>query len=143
MRQDLILYMIFEPIMESLEEKQTISLLLDMYGSLLTDRQNDFIDLHYNEDLSFGEIAESENISRQAVHDAILHGKKMLEKFEEHLGLVRLKNSGAAPSDGVDLDAVRKEIAEINHLLRDDILYDTGPLKRKFKNLMKMVGASE
>ncbi|MFR7472294.1 MAG: sigma factor-like helix-turn-helix DNA-binding protein [Ruminococcus sp.] len=42
-------------------------LLLDCYGTLLTDRQRQMIQLYYDEDLSLGEIAQIIGISRQAV----------------------------------------------------------------------------
>ncbi|MBZ4664982.1 MAG: helix-turn-helix protein YlxM/p13 family protein [Mahella sp.] len=36
-----------------------VGLLLDLYGSLLTDKERNMLDLHYNYDLSFAEIADS------------------------------------------------------------------------------------
>ena len=54
-----------------MEERMTISLLLDFYGSLLTDRQRECYALHHEDDMSLGEIAEELSISRQAVHDNI------------------------------------------------------------------------
>ena len=122
--------------MESLEEKQRISELLDLYNGLLTERQRTFLELHYNEDLSYGEIAEAEKISRQAVHDTILHGKKSLFRFENHLKLLEHRKS-APPS--LDLTAIRETVHELIRMVRDDILYDTGPIKRKLKRLRRMV----
>ena len=44
-----------------------MTMLFDFYGELLTDRQKEFYDLYYNEDLSLSEIAENYGISRQGV----------------------------------------------------------------------------
>ena len=46
-------------------------MLLDFYGELLTDKQRECFDLHYNEDLSLAEIAEQLGVSRQGVWDNI------------------------------------------------------------------------
>ncbi len=65
-----------------------IGLLLDLYGNLLTDRQREFVRLHYDEDQSFGEIAQGKGVSRQAVHDAVKHAEKSLEQYERKLRLL-------------------------------------------------------
>ena len=66
-----------------------VSLLLDFYGQLLTKRQYEILDLHYNNDYSLGEIGEYFNISRQGVYDNIKRGKAVLDNYERKLGLVR------------------------------------------------------
>lgn len=66
-----------------------IGLLLDFYGQLLTQKQIEILDLHYNNDYSLGEIAEELGVSRQAVHDNIKRGKAILYEFEQKLGLLK------------------------------------------------------
>ncbi|MGI6576847.1 MAG: YlxM family DNA-binding protein [Eubacteriales bacterium] len=62
-------------------------LLFDFYGNMLTEKQREFFDLYYNQDLSLSEIAENEGITRQGVRDAIVRAKNILCEFEEKLGL--------------------------------------------------------
>jgi len=70
-----------------------ISVLLDFYSALLNDKQRDFIDLYYNEDLSLAEIAEHESITRQGVRDCIKRGEQILLDAENALGLAE-KHAG-------------------------------------------------
>ena len=63
-----------------------ISILLDYYGQLLTDKQFDMLNYYYNEDLSLSEIAENEGISRQGVYDAVKRAEEQLLSFEEKIG---------------------------------------------------------
>ena len=63
-----------------------ISLLLDFYGGILTDKQVDALELYYNEDLSLAEIAQHTGITRQGVRDAIKRGETILLDMEEKLG---------------------------------------------------------
>ena len=65
-----------------------MSLLLDYYGALLTDKQKTYFDLYYNQDYSLGEIAAEEGISRQGVHDAISRSEALLASFERVTGCV-------------------------------------------------------
>ncbi len=67
----------------------TISMLMDFYGQLLTDKQLSALDMYYNEDLSLAEIADESGISRQGVRDNIKRGEKQLSEYEEKLGLAR------------------------------------------------------
>ena len=65
-----------------------ISLLLDFYGQLLTERQYEILDLHYNNDYTLSEIAEQLNISRQGVYDNEKRGRALLNEYENKLGLL-------------------------------------------------------
>ena len=65
-----------------------ISILLDYYGQMLTEKQREVAQLYYNEDLSLAEIAQFANITRQGVRDSIKRAEHALGEMEEKLGLV-------------------------------------------------------
>ena len=69
------------------EKRFEISVLLDIYAPLLSDRHKELLDLYYNEDLSLSEIAESAGITRQGVRDSIAKARVQLTGYEEKLGL--------------------------------------------------------
>ncbi|MGI6123819.1 MAG: YlxM family DNA-binding protein [Acetivibrionales bacterium] len=73
--------------LDSIEDIYEITVLLDFYGQLLTERQYEIMDLYINSDLSLGEIAEDLGISRQGVHDSIRKAKQALSGYEKRLGL--------------------------------------------------------
>lgn len=52
-----------------MDEILHLTLLYDFYGELLTEKQKQVFDLHYQDDLSLSEIGEELSISRQAVRD--------------------------------------------------------------------------
>ena len=66
-----------------------MALLYDFYGDMLTDRQKEFYDLYYNEDLSLAEIAENYGISRQGVRDVIVRAEATLTELEDKTGIIR------------------------------------------------------
>ena len=66
-----------------------ITILYDFYGDVLTEKQRDFLNYYYNDDLSLSEIAQNEGITRQGVRDAIKRAETQLFLFEEKLGLKR------------------------------------------------------
>lgn len=72
-----------------MEEKVKISMLCEFYGKLLTDKQYEFINDYYNNDLSLSEIAENNEITRQAVRDIIKKGEKKLFEYEEKLNFMK------------------------------------------------------
>lgn len=74
----------------------SVSLLMDFYGEILTDKQREVISLYYDEDLSLAEIADEAKITRQGVRDSIKRGEATLREMEEKLGLAaRFSNQKA------------------------------------------------
>jgi predicted DNA-binding protein YlxM (UPF0122 family) len=71
-----------------MEKLAKMALLADFYGPLLTEKQRNVWDLHYQQDLSLTEIAEAEHISRQAIHDLLKRTERILAEYEGKLGLV-------------------------------------------------------
>lgn len=65
-----------------------MALLYDIYGEFLTPRQRKFFSLHYEKDLSLGEISNEFGVTRQAVHDTLKRAEASLERYESRLGLV-------------------------------------------------------
>lgn len=83
-------------------------LLLDCYGSLLTERQRTLLEGYYDEDLSLTELADPLGISRQAVHDSIRRGERQLRAYEEQMGIAaRLK---AARTLFAEIEAYSKDV---------------------------------
>ena len=74
---------------KQMDNKVKISVLCEIYGNLLTDKQLAILEDYYNMDLSLSEIAENHNITRQAVRDVIKKGENRLFEFEEKLGFMK------------------------------------------------------
>lgn len=73
-----------------------MTMLLDFYGELLTDKQRSCFSLHYNDDYSLAEIAEELGISRQGARDLIVRAEATLTETEEKIGLIRRYNERRA-----------------------------------------------
>jgi predicted DNA-binding protein YlxM (UPF0122 family) len=73
---------------EMFDKMLQVSMLYDFYGQLLTEKQQEIIQLYYSDDLSLGEISEQLGVSRQAVYDTIKRTEKILFEYEEKLGIV-------------------------------------------------------
>lgn len=113
-----------------------ITVLLDFYGDMLTDKQRSFISYYYNEDLSLSEIAANEGITRQGVRDAIKRAENQLFDMEERLGLVtRFQNMKNGLGEIVDY---AEEIAAYNrtHSLSMEVNDCTAKIKAVAQTLL-------
>lgn len=72
-----------------MDRKVEISMLCQIYGKLLTEKQFDYINDYYNNDLSLAEIAENYGITRQAARDNIKKGENKLFEYEEKLQIMK------------------------------------------------------
>jgi len=104
-------------------DRWNITLLLDYYGGTLTDKQREYLELYYNEDLSLSEIAELTGITRPGVHNIINRSRVKLTQLERSTGIVErflnirteleraavlAESTGAAP----ELTAMLNEVAD-------------------------------
>ena len=72
-----------------MEKNVEISMLCQIYGKLLTEKQYILLNDYYNNDLSLSEIAENFGITRQAVRDNLKKGESKLFEYEEKLGTMK------------------------------------------------------
>ncbi|MDE6935990.1 MAG: YlxM family DNA-binding protein [Oscillospiraceae bacterium] len=100
-----------------------MTMLFDFYGELLTERQKEFFDLYYNEDLSLAEIAENSGISRQGVRDVIVRAEGAMQEVEDKTGLIRrflqMQKHIAAIQDAVE------QLRKLNYRQYEDHRIDT------------------
>ena len=71
-----------------MDKSVKISMLLEIYRKMLTEKQADVIDLYYNQNLSLSEIAEELCVTRQAVRKSLVEAEKNLLMFEEKLNIL-------------------------------------------------------
>ncbi len=92
--------------------KQRIYLinLYDYYGNLLTDKQKDYFTDYYFDNLTLAEIAENNNISRNAIHKTLKEVENKLLFYEDKLKLYE-KNK-----------RIRKLIEEIDDKVKEEII---------------------
>ncbi|CAD2077941.1 UPF0122 protein YlxM [Jeotgalicoccus coquinae] len=106
-----------------LERTMRMNYLYDFYQSLLTDKQQKYIELYYLEDFQFSEIAEEMSVTRQAVYDNLKRSRDMLEQYEETLGMYKNFNK-------------RLELyAELKEKLGGDITEDAAKIIDKLEKL--------
>lgn len=96
-----------------MEEKIKISILLTIYGNLLTETQRKYMDLYYNEDLSLSEIGDNENITRQAVRTILVKSKKKLQEYEEQLQFMQKEKAIKELTQKLEETNINKEQKQI------------------------------
>ena len=100
-----------------------IATLRSYYGALLTEKQNDMLKMHYDEDLSLAEIAEIYGVSRQAVADCLAKGEKSLREYDEKLKLISKDKGILQALESVNTEGQSQDvldaIAQIKRILED------------------------
>lgn len=85
-----------------------LTLLYDFFGELLTDKQREFFEYYYQDDLSLSEIAEIAGVSRAGAHEAVARARERLMEFEARTGVVaRFKEAGRK------VDALLEQVARL------------------------------
>ncbi len=105
---------------DQLKKKEHVVLLMDCYRELLTDKQNQYLSLYYEEDFSLSEIAEDLDVSRNAVFDNLKRAVKSLEDYEMKLGLLEKHKERVKLIDKIEEETKKKheDIDEYLEMLR-------------------------
>lgn len=100
-----------------MEKRDYLIILYDLYGELLNDKQQQYFEEYYFNNLSLGEISENLNISRNAVHKSLQSIEEKLQDYEEKLKLYKKSK--------IIYDIIEKESSqEIKKILKEMILED-------------------
>lgn len=73
--------------MDIFEKKKKYNHLYDYYGSLLTEKQQQYFTSYHFDDMSLAEIADIYEVSRNAVYDQLNKIYTLLDHYEEKLQL--------------------------------------------------------
>ena len=87
--------------------------LFDLYGSLLTEKEQDTFRDYYQEDLSLAEIAEENNVSRAAVQKTVKNVLEKLNYYEEILHLYDKNSKLRDLLSETDIDVIKNNIEKI------------------------------
>ncbi len=104
--------------MEAINDRYRLTLLYDFYGELLNSHQKDVFSAAIFDDMSYSELSEEFDISRQAAFDLVKRIERKLEGYESRLGLLT-RFIGARDkvySLKENITTLRKEIEESDNL---------------------------
>ncbi|MGL5591573.1 MAG: hypothetical protein ACRDCF_02445 [Mycoplasmoidaceae bacterium] len=97
-----------------MKDLHKISLLIDIYGSLLTNKKLEYIKMHYFEDLSLSEIAKINNVTKNAIYDSIKITLLELENYEEKLKIIFKMKQRYKLYDLIEDDEIKKKLFQID-----------------------------
>lgn len=95
-----------------MDKKIYLNNLYDYYSDLFTAKQKNYFEDYYFNDLSLSEIAENNNVSRNAVHSQIKIMESKLEYYEKILGLYEKANKIRDIITDLD-DEIKNKIEEL------------------------------
>lgn len=123
------------------EETGRILSLLGRYGGLLTARQMELVSQHYDGGKTLTAIAREQNVSRQAIHDAVRQAKKMLEQYEEKLGGVSTAPTVSAELPAQVLAEVRDRLEKLRkRIAHQGIIYSVDWIVADLQETISLVG---
>jgi predicted DNA-binding protein YlxM (UPF0122 family) len=87
--------------------------LYDLYGELLTDKQKEYFEEYYFNNLSYGEMADNFDVSRNAAFKQVHIVTDKLVEYEEKLHLLEKKNKLLKVIDKMDDKELKDKLEEL------------------------------
>ena len=89
------------------------TMLYDIYGSLLTDKQKIYFEEYYFNNLSLSELATRYNISRNAIHKQLKETINKLENYEEKLNIVKKNKMLEELLANISDEEIKRKLQEV------------------------------
>ena len=89
------------------------TMLYDIYGSLLTDKQKEYFEDYYFKNLSLSELATKYNISRNAIHKQLKETIKRLENYEDNLRLAKKNEMLETIIETISDEEIKRKLQEV------------------------------
>lgn len=96
-----------------MENRDYLIILYDYYGELLSDDNKKYFEDYYFDNLSLAEIAENNDVSRNAVHKHIRSTQEKLSFYESKLKLYEKDKIIKQRIKEIDDENLKKRILEI------------------------------
>ena len=96
-----------------MENRDYLIILYDYYGELLKEDDKVYFEDYYFDNLSLGEIAENEDVSRNAIHKHIKNAESKLLEFEEKLNLYKKECELKRKINSIEDAKLKEEILKI------------------------------
>ena len=87
--------------------------LFDIYGELLTDKQQDYFRDYYFDNLSYGEIASKYDVSRNAIFKQLKYGTDKLKELESILHIYQKNTKIQELISNINDEKIVKELEQL------------------------------
>ena len=87
--------------------------LYDLYGSLLTEKQKEYFEDYYFHNLSFSEMAEDYDVSRNAAFKQVHIVMQKLDEYEEKLKLFQKRQKILEISSKISDSSIQEELENL------------------------------
>ena len=96
-----------------MEKRDYLIMLYDYYGMLFNEKQREYFENYYFNNLSLGEISDNINISRNAIHKVIKTMEEKLLFYEDKLKLYKKSISLKEIINKINDDELKKELERL------------------------------
>lgn len=86
----------------------------DYYRELLDEKEREYFEYYYFDNMSLQEISESYDVSRNAVHKTLKKTKEKLDNYEEKLHLIEKSNKLKKIIENIKDEKIKQELLEID-----------------------------
>ena len=96
-----------------MEKRDYLIMLYDFYGELLNEKQKEYFEEYYFNNLSLSEISANLNVSRNAIHKCLITVEEKLTFFEEKLKLYEKTTLIRDIIKEEDIKKIKKKLKEL------------------------------